>query len=82
MYQQITYTGKRSPFFINLKMGADKDGKLVAMESDWSVDHGPYMEFGDLVTMRGHQFIGAGYNIPNIRGEGRTVATNHACTEA
>ena len=31
-----------------------------------------------LLTMRGHQFIGAGYNIPNIRGEGRTVATNHA----
>lgn len=78
MFQQITYTGKRSPFFINLKLGADKDGKLVAMESDWTVDHGPYMEFGDLLTMRGHQFIGAGYNIPNIRGEGRTVATNHA----
>jgi len=78
MYQQITYTGKRSPFFINLKLGADKNGKLVAMESDWTVDHGPYCEFGDLLTMRGHQFIGAGYNIPNIRGEGRTVATNHA----
>ncbi|MFZ5969230.1 MAG: molybdopterin-dependent aldehyde oxidoreductase [Bacillota bacterium] len=78
MYQQITYTGKRSPFFIHLKFGADKDGKLVAMESDWSVDHGPYCEFGDLVTMRGTQFIGAGYDIPNIRGEGRTVCTNHA----
>jgi aldehyde oxidoreductase len=78
MFQQITYTGKRSPFFVNLKMGADKNGKLVAMQSDWTVDHGPYMEFGDLLTMRGHQFLGAGYNIPNIRGEGRTVATNHA----
>ena len=78
MYQQITYTGKRSPFFINLKMGADKDGKIQAMESDWTVDHGPYSEFGDLLTMRGSQFIGAGYHIPNIRGEGRTVATNHA----
>ncbi len=78
MYQQITYTGKRSPFFINLKMGADKNGKIVAMKSDWTVDHGPYCEFGDLLTMRGQQFIGAGYNIPNIRGDGRTVATNHA----
>ena len=78
MYQQITYTGKRSPFFIHLKYGADKNGKLVAMEADWSVDHGPYCEFGDLVTMRGTQFIGAGYDIPNSRGKGRTVATNHA----
>lgn len=77
-YQQTTYTGKRSPFFMNVKFGATKEGKLTAMETDWSVDHGPYSEFGDLVTMRGSQFIGAGYSIPNIRGTGRTVCTNHA----
>jgi aldehyde oxidoreductase len=77
-YQQhMSYTGKRSPFFIKLKMAADEKGKLVAMESDWVVDHGPYSEFGDLLTLRGAQFIGAGYNIPNIRGCGHTVATNH-----
>ncbi len=78
-YQQyITYTGKRSPFWMKCKLGADKDGKLIAMEHDWSVDHGPYSEFGDLLTLRGAQYMGAGYNIPNIRGMGRTVATNHA----
>lgn len=77
-FQHITYTGKRSPFFIDLKYGADKDGKIVAMESDWAVDHGPYSEFGDLLTVRGAQFIGAGYGIPNIRGLGKTVCTNHA----
>jgi len=76
--QQITYTGKRSPWFINLKYGADKDGKIVAMKSDYTIDHGPYCEFGDLLAGRGQQFIGAGYNIPNIRGNGRTVATNHS----
>lgn len=78
-YQQyMTYTGKRSPMFVDLKLAADKDGKLLAMESDWTVDHGPYSEFGDLLTLRGAQYIGAGYHIPNIRGMGRTVATNHA----
>jgi len=77
-YQQQTYTGKRSPFFITLKMAADKDGRLLAMESDWSVDHGAYAEFGDAVTLRGAQNIGAGYHIQNIRGEGRTVCTNHS----
>jgi aldehyde oxidoreductase len=77
-YQQyMSYTGKRSPFFVDLKLAADEKGKLLAMESDWIVDHGPYSEFGDLLTLRGAQFIGAGYNIPNIRGMGRTVATNH-----
>lgn len=77
-YQQMTYTGKRSPFFVNMRFAADKDGKLMGMETDWSVDHGPYSEFGDLLTLRGAQFMGAGYNIPNIRGQGRTVCTNHA----
>lgn len=77
-HQHITYTGKRSPFWMKVKFGADKDGKITAMETDWSVDHGPYSEFGDLLTLRGAQFIGAGYGIPNIRGMGRTVCTNHA----
>jgi aldehyde oxidoreductase len=76
--QQMNYTGKRSPFFMNVKYAATKDGTLKAMESDWTVDHGPYSEFGDLLTLRGAQFIGAGYDIPNIRGMGRTVCTNHA----
>ena len=76
-YQQQTYTGKRSPQFTTVRMAATKDGKLLGMETDWTVDHGPYSEFGDLLTLRGAQFIGAGYDIPAIRGEGRTVCTNH-----
>ena len=75
--QHITYTGKRSPFWMKLKFGADESGKLLAMESDWSVDHGPYSEFGDLLTLRGAQYMGAGYDIAGIRGLGRTVCTNH-----
>ncbi len=75
--QQQQYTGKRSPFFTNVRMATDKQGKILAMETDWTVDHGPYSEFGDLLTLRGAQFIGAGYDIPSIRGEGRTVCTNH-----
>lgn len=77
-YQQyMFYTGKRSPFFTHVKLAADEKGKLLAMEHDFIVDHGPYSEFGDLLTLRGIQYMGAGYNIPNIRGLGRTVATNH-----
>lgn len=78
MYQNITYTGKRSPGFVKCKLAADTTGKLLAMETDWTIDHGPYSEFGDLLTLRQAQFTGAGYDIPNIRGKGRTVCTNHA----
>jgi aldehyde oxidoreductase len=77
-HQQMTYTGKRSPFFVKMRFAANKEGKLLGMETDYCVDHGPYSEFGDLLTVRGIQFMGAGYDIPNIRGEGKTVCTNHA----
>ncbi|MTJ81477.1 MAG: molybdopterin-dependent oxidoreductase [Telmatospirillum sp.] len=77
-YQNITYTGKRSPGYVESKWGADKDGKLIALEYDWWIDHGPYSEFGDLLTLRQAQFVGAGYDIANIRAHGQTVCTNHA----
>lgn len=76
--QHQQYTGKRSPFYIDIRVAAAKDGKIKAIEYDFDVDHGPYSEFGDLLTLRGVQFIGAGYDIPNMRGEGRTICTNHA----
>jgi len=75
--QQQFYTGKRSPFWFKVRLAADANGKFLAAETDWSVDHGPYSEFGDLLTQRGMQYCFAGYNIPNMRGEGRTVCTNH-----
>lgn len=77
-YQNITYTGKRSPGNIHIQLGCDAKGKLTAMEFDWWIDHGPYSEFGDLLTVRQAQFTGAGYHLENIRAKGYTVATNHA----
>ncbi|MGD9209484.1 MAG: molybdopterin-dependent oxidoreductase [Desulfobacteraceae bacterium] len=76
--QQQTYTGKRSPWWMKLKIAADKNGKLKALESDWTVDHGPYSEFGDMLTIHGAENMFGCYSVPNIRGEGRTVCTNHA----
>ncbi len=75
--QQQFYTGKRSPFWFKARLAADKNGKFIALEHDYSVDHGAFSEFGDLLAMRGVQNCGAGYDIPNIRAEGRTVCTNH-----
>lgn len=75
--QQQFYTGKRSPFWFKVRLAADDQGKFLAAETDWSVDHGPYSEFGDLLTQRGMQYAFAGYDIANMRGEGRTVCTNH-----
>ncbi|MEA5073385.1 MAG: molybdopterin cofactor-binding domain-containing protein [Eubacterium aggregans] len=78
MYQSITYTGKRSPGWMHIRLAADEDGKLLALEGDNYIDHGPYSEFGDLLTLRLTQFVGAGYDIKNIRNKSQTVCTNHA----
>ena len=34
MYQNITYTGKRSPAFMNIRMAADENGRFLALEGD------------------------------------------------
>lgn len=78
MYQNITYTGKRSPAFMHIKLAADENGKLLGLWGDNYIDHGPYSEFGDLLTHRLSQFTGAGYHIPTIRNKSKTVFTNHA----
>ena len=77
-FQNITYTGKRSPGFMNIKLAADENGKLLGLWGNNYIDHGPYSEFGDLLTHRLSQFVGAGYDIPTIRNKSQTVLTNHA----
>ena len=77
-FQNITYTGKRSPGFMNIKLAADENGKLLGLWGNNYIDHGPYSEFGDLLTHRLSQFVGAGYHIPTIRNKSTTVFTNHA----
>ena len=76
--QHLFCTGKRSPVFISVRMGADESGKLVGCEYDATVDHGPYSELGDITTTKTAESVGAGYHIPNIRGDLRTVCTNHS----
>ena len=77
-YQHITYTGKRSPSFSTVKAAADKDGKLVAIDFDAIIDHGPYSEFADDLATKVARYTGGGYFLPTIKGVGRVTFTNHA----
>lgn len=78
MYQQITYTGKRSPTFSHMELAMDRDGKILGLRGKNILDHGAYSEFGDLLTLRLAQYHCAGYDIPDIHTENVTVCTNHA----
>ena len=75
-WMSIAYTGKRSPHYYHCKLAADENGKFLGMENHWICDHGPYSEFGDAVMQKG-LLCGGGYDIPNMRGEGKLVRTNH-----
>jgi aldehyde oxidoreductase len=77
MKEHILRTPKRSPFLIKLRIGADKNGKLVGLEHNWYVDHGPYSEASQDLTNREAQFMGAPYGVERIRGCGYTLFTNH-----
>ena len=82
-YQQhMVYTGKRAPCFSHMKVGADKDGKLVAMDFDLIMDHGAYSEFADELLTKACRYSGGGYFVPALRGHGRTAFTNHTWVSA
>ncbi len=78
MHQQLTYTGKRSPFFSKIRLGCDRDGKLTAMENEVLADHGAYSEFGDLLLVKNIEFTCAGYHLNSMRGKNAITFTNHA----
>ena len=77
MKEHITRTPKRSPFLMKVRVGADEGGKLVGLEHNWYVDHGPYSESSQDLTNKGGQFMFAPYRLHNIRGCGYTFFTNH-----
>ena len=77
--QQSYFSGKRSGGYYNVKLAADKNGKLVAMEEDFMFDHGAYHEAtSEPLIEKGFRFCGVGYDIPNIRGVGRVCTSNQA----
>ncbi|MDR1020757.1 MAG: molybdopterin-dependent oxidoreductase [Synergistaceae bacterium] len=82
MKEHITRTPKRSPFLMNIRIGADKDGKIVGGEHRWYVDHGPYSESSQDLMNKGIQFFLAPYDVDNLKGVGYTVFTNHRWSAA
>ena len=75
------FSGKRAPAFTNLKMAADKNGKLVAMEFDTAYEKGAYTENANVIT-KAPRFMGAPYTIPNAIGISKAVTSNHNFTTA
>ena len=73
----FTATTKTHAMKIRQRLGADRDGRLVALDLDILSDGGAYRSYS--MTVAGRCLIHAGmpYRIPNLRARFRTIFTNH-----
>jgi aldehyde oxidoreductase len=71
-------TPKRHPFFMKVKVGAKKDGTLMALVFDLTADGGAYKSFSNSVTQRGIIHSQGPYRFPNADVYGKAVYTNTA----
>ena len=71
-------TPKRHPFLMKVKVGAKKDGTLMALDFDVTADGGAYKSFSNSVTQRGLIHSQGPYHFPNANVYGKAVYTNTA----
>jgi aldehyde oxidoreductase len=71
-------TPKRHPFLMKMKVGAKKDGTLMALDFDLTADGGAYKSFSNSVTQRGLIHSQGPYRFPNAHVYGKAVYTNTA----
>ncbi len=75
--ESMLITNKRHAFDMWIKLGADSQGKLCAMEMDITVDNGAYASIGNVVLKRALYMLTSNYYVPNLKVEGRVVYTNN-----
>lgn len=72
------FSGKRTPSYSNSRMACDKDGKMLAIEFDFGIDHGAYQETGGALEDKYIRFPGYGLSVPNVRGLARAAFSNNS----
>lgn len=68
---------KRHPMVIRCKTGADKDGKLLALEAEIIGDTGAYASWAINVSRKAGVHITGPYEIPNVKVDSYAVYTNN-----
>jgi aldehyde oxidoreductase len=75
--ESMVMTSKRHAFKMNVKLGADPQGKLTAYCNDILVDKGAYYSIGHVLINRALLMLSGSYNIPNVDVRARLVYTNN-----
>ena len=74
--EDMAATTKRHPSRTRHRTGVTRDGKLMGMEIDFTLDGGAYETLSPVVLSRGTIHAAGPYNCPNVRIRSRAVATN------
>jgi CO/xanthine dehydrogenase Mo-binding subunit len=74
--EDMVATTKRHPSRTRHRTAVTRDGRLVAMEIDFTIDGGAYETLSPVVLSRGTIHAAGPYDCPNVRIESRAVATN------
>lgn len=75
--ESIRLHPKRHPVFMDMEVGADEKGRLVALKLDAVGDTGAYASVGMKVMERVAGHAAGGYYIPEVSMISRTVYTNN-----
>ena len=75
--ESMLMTPKRHLFRMDVKLGADAQGRLTAYCNDILVDNGAYHSMGHVVVNRAMLMLSGSYHIPNIQADSRLVYTNN-----
>jgi CO/xanthine dehydrogenase Mo-binding subunit len=74
--EDMAATTKRHPSKTRHRTAVTRDGKLLAMEIDFTIDGGAYETLSPVVLSRGTIHAAGPYQCPNVRIRSRAVATN------
>jgi CO/xanthine dehydrogenase Mo-binding subunit len=74
--EDMASTTKRHPSRTRHRTVVTPDGRLVAMDIDFTIDGGAYCTLSPVVLSRGTIHAAGPYSCPNVRVRGRAVATN------
>lgn len=74
--EDMAATTKRHPSRTRHRTAVSRDGMLVAMEIDFTIDGGAYTTLSPVVLSRGTIHAAGPYHCPNVRITSRAVATN------
>ncbi len=74
--EDMAATTKRHPSRTRHRTAIDRDGRLLAMDIEFTIDGGAYCTLSPVVLSRGTIHAAGPYRCPNVRIRGCAVATN------